>query len=435
MEAKTTTNRTIQLETENLHLRRAVEELSILNEIATAVSSTLSLDRIVDLIVQKCVKHLKVEQAAVMLLVEKKGEKPFQTMVRRANTTKNILPYRLDAQLSGWMLKHQKPLLINNFPNDDRFQDAVDETFPIRSLLSVPLLSKGRMIGLLAVFNKKTKEGYSSEDQRLLSIIAAQSAQIIENARLLEEEKALMQVQEEMRMAHDIQINLLPKETPQLSGYDIAGISIPAQVVGGDYFDFIPVDENRLAICLGDVSGKGLPAAVLMANLQATIRAQTLLKPPPKDCLRYSNKLLYQSTDPQKFATLFYGILDIQKHQLCYANAGHNRPLLFRKGEKPVSLETAGIALSFMENYSYDQGVISLNPGDLLMVYSDGINEAINAKEEEFGEDKLAALVSENIDVSAKGLIDKVIAAVKRHAGDCLQMDDMTLVMIKREKR
>ncbi|MBL7075531.1 SpoIIE family protein phosphatase [candidate division KSB1 bacterium] len=428
------TDKILQLEAENRRLQRAVEELSILNEIATAISSTLALDQIVVLIVQKCVKHLKVEQAAVMILAEKKEEKPFQTMVRRADTTANVLPYRLNAQLTGWMLKHQKPLVINDFPNDDRFQGVAEETFPIQSLLSVPLLSKGRMIGVLTVFNKKAREGYSSEDQRLLTIIATQSTQVIENARLLKEEQTLIKMREEIRLAHDIQSNLLPKKPPQLNGYDIAGESIPAQVVGGDYFDFIPVDENRLAFCLGDVSGKGLPAALLMANLQATIRGQTIIKPSPKDCLRHSNKLLYQSTESQKFVTLFYGILDSQKHQLRYSNAGHNSPLLFSEGEEPVPLETGGVVLSFMENFSYDEGVVSFNPGDLLLIYSDGITEAMDAGDEEFGEERLAALVKENMGESASGLIEKVITAVKRHAGDSSQMDDMTLVVIQREK-
>ncbi len=426
-------NKIFYFEEENRRLRRAVEELSILNEIATAISSTLALDQIVELIVQKCVKHLKVEQAAVMLLAQNREGHPFQTMVRRADTSANILPYRLDAQLTGWMLKNQKLLLVNDFPNDDRFSSVVDETFPIRSLLSVPLLSKGCMIGLLTVFNKKAEEGYSSDDQRLLTIIATQSAQVIENARLLEEEQALIQMQNEMQMAYEIQTKLLPKESPQLPGYDIAGVSIPAQVVGGDYFDFIPVDENKLAISLGDVSGKGLPAALLMANLQATIRGQTILKPPPKDCLSRSNKLLHLSTDPQNFATLFYGILDIQKHQLCYSNAGHNRPLFFRKRKKPESLETAGIALSFKENVSFPEDFISFNPNDLLLIYSDGINEAMDTNDEEFGEARLADLVENNLTDTANELINKILAAVKQHSGDSPQMDDMTIVVIKRK--
>lgn len=424
--------RVFQLEQENTRLRRALEELSVLNEIATAISSTLTLDQIVDLIVQKCIKHLKVEQAAVMLLTASKDDHAFQTMIRRADTTADILPYRLDSQLTGWMLRNQKPLLINNFLEDERFNAVVDNNFPIRSLLSVPLTAKGQMIGLLTVFNKKSEEGYTSNDQRLLSIIATQSAQVIENARLLEEEQALIQMQKEMQMAHDIQIKLLPKESPKLPGYDIAGISIPAQVVGGDYFDFIPIDENKLAFAVGDVSGKGLPAALLMANLQATIRGQTLLKPSAKDCLTRSNKLMYLSTDRQKFATLFYGIIDIENHEICYSNAGHNRPILFRENSLPLSLEAAGIVLSFLEDYSFKEGTLNFNQNDLLLIYSDGITEAMNKAGEDFGEERLEALVNEHKMVSAQEIINKVIRAVNEHAKDRSQMDDMTLVAIKR---
>lgn len=386
-------NTILHLEQENQRLRRAVEELSVLNEIVTAISSTLTLNQIVDLIVQKCVKHLKVEQAAVMLLAENREDQPFQTMIRRADTTADILPCRLDAQLAGWMLKNQKPLVINDVPGDQRFALVTESKFPIRSLLCVPLISKGQMIGLITIFNKKAEQGYSSDDQRLLSIIATQSAQVIKNARLLEEEQSLMQMQKEMQMAYNIQVNLLPKAPPKLNGYDIAGISIPAQVVGGDYYDFIPVEENKMAVCLGDVSGKGLPAALLMANLQATIRGQTLLNPPPKDCLKRSNKLLYQSTDRQKFATLFYSILDSENHQLCYSNAGHNRPFLFSQNQEPQSLEMAGIVLSFLEDYDFNEGKVDLNPNDLLLIYSDGITEAMDANGEEFGEARLALLV------------------------------------------
>ena len=395
----------------------------------------MSLDKIVELIVQKCVKYLKVEQVAVMLLERKIKEKPFQTMIRRADTTNLKLPYRLNSYLTGWMLKNQQPLLINDFPNDSRFKSAFQETFPIQSLLTVPLFSKGKMIGLISCFNKKTAGGFTADDQRLLSIIAAQSAQVIENARLSEEEQILFQIQEEMRLASEIQSGLLPKAPPKIKGYDIAGISYPAKVVGGDYFDFIPLEENKIAVCLGDISGKGLPAALLMANLQAIIRAQALLNLHPKDCLQQSNKLLYQSTDPQKFATLFYGILDTQKNQFSYSNAGHNRPVFLRKGKEPVFLEKAGIALSFIENFSYEEDIITFIPDDTLVIYSDGITEAMNGSEEEFGEKRLVSIAENHIESSAEELMEKIITSVKQHAGNQPQSDDITLVIIKRKTK
>ena len=426
------TEKMLRLENETRRLQRAVEELSIINEIAIAITSTQSLDKIVDLIVQKCVKHLKVEQAAVMLLNKKGEERQFRTMIRKGDTASEILPFRLDQQLTGWMLKHQTPLLINDFPSDDRFSTESDGVFPIVSLLSVPLTLKGRMIGLLATFNKKTKEGYSSDDQRLLSIIAAQSTQVIENARLYEEEQKLLRMNEQVRLASEIQLGLLPKTSPQIEGYDITGISYPAQVVGGDYFDFIPEEKNRLAVCLGDVCGKGLPAALLMASLQATIRGQVLLKPHPKDCLGRSNQLLFQSTTRTKFATLFYGILDSRKHQMTYANAGHNRPILFRAGEKPRVFDTTGVALSLMENSQYEESIIDFHPGELLLIYSDGLTEAMNEMNEEYGEERLVEVVNRHFLKSSEELTEVIVQSVKKFAGNRIQSDDITLVLIKR---
>ena len=414
-------------------LRAAVQELSILNEIATAVSSARELNQVVELIIQKCIKHLKVEQGSIMLLDEKKPDKPFQTMVRKVDSKVDVVPYHFGIQLSGWMLKNQKPLVINDFQKDQRFSIAYRKDFNIKSLLSVPLCLKGRMIGVLNIFNKQAKEGFTVEDQRLMCIIASQSAQVIENARLYEEEQVLLRMEEELKVAYEIQINLLPKENPQIAGYDIAGKSIPAKEVGGDCYDFIRIDDHHLAICLGDISGKGMPAAMLMANLQATLRGQTLFSTSCKDCLQRSNKLLFQSTDLQKFATLFYGILNTRKNELCYSNAGHDYPFLFSGDKEPRRLETGGTVLGFLENFIFKEQVIPFSPGDLLLVYSDGITEAMNADEEEFGENRLVEVTLKHRDELASTLIEKIIAAVKLHTGDAPQMDDITLVVIKRE--
>jgi len=421
-----------RLERENQRLRVAVEELSILNEIATAIASTLSLDLIVDLVVQKCVKHMEVEQGAVMLLEERDTQHPFRTMVRKADTMATVLPYRLGSQLTGWMLKNKKPLLSNDLDQDDRFQLRENEDLPIRSLLSVPLLLQGRMIGLLTVFNKKNAASFSEDDQRLLSIIAAQSAQVIENARLYKKEQFLTRMQEEMRMAERIQMNLLPDEPPAIEGYDIAGVSLPAKNVGGDYYDFIRADENHCAFCIGDVSGKGMPAALLMANLQAAVRGQTSLKASVEDCLKLSNNLLFQCTEENKFATFFYSVLDTRNHEICFCNAGHNPPLIFSESKKPVPLKTGGVVLGFMENFSYEKDFISFNPGELLLLYSDGITEAMNAEGEEFGEDRLKDVIMNNRNDSAEELVDKIIRTAKYHEGDQPQMDDMTALIVKR---
>jgi sigma-B regulation protein RsbU (phosphoserine phosphatase) len=421
-----------RLAQENIRLKSAIDELSILNDIATAVSSASSLERTIELIVHKCIKHLKVEQATITLLDPQRIGTPFHTIVRGADTSSEILPYRLDTELTGWMLKNQKPLVSNDLRNDDRFRATDRESCAVRSVLSVPLVLKGRMIGLLNLFNKRAGGDFTDADARLLGIIATQSAQVIEHARLFAEEQALKLMQEEMKLAYEIQMDLLPKEAPRLDGYDIAGVSIPAKTVGGDYFDFITLGDRSLALCLGDVSGKGMPAALLMANLQATLRGQALVDPSPADCLKRSNALLFRSTDADKFATLFYGVLDGATHRLIYANAGHNYPLLLKPGEEPVRLDLGGLVLGCLEEFRYVEGTAAFDPGDTLLIYSDGITESLDANEEEFGEERLAAILRAGGADASGRLIDRILTAVRAHAGDLTQRDDMTLLVIRR---
>ena len=303
-----------QLESENQRLKRAVEELTILNDLARAIGASLNSQEIINTIIRRSLRALNAEQG-VITMVHDRASEPTKTLIRTMSESREYEAFHLDQSLLGWMQINKKPLSMNDPANDHRFRGLKLED-SIRSLLCVPLLVKSELRGVISVCNKKDEDGFTHEDQRLLAIIAAQSAQIIETARLYEEEKALTSVREELRLALDIQLGLLPKTFPEIPGYRIAGSSAPAQMVGGDYFDFIAIDENRLAITLGDVSGKGLPAALLMSNLQATIRGMTLLDVSPAECLSRSNKLMYQSTDANKFASLFYGIVDTRNHRL-----------------------------------------------------------------------------------------------------------------------
>jgi serine phosphatase RsbU (regulator of sigma subunit) len=419
-----------RLREENDRLRRAVRELSILNDIATAINSTMPVDRILDLTLQKCLKAMDLEQGAVMLLNRPDTENPFQTMVRRGDSRVSTLPFRLDTQLSGWMIKHQKPLLINNFSQDSPLRVSPTEPVPIRSLLSVPLLVKGRMIGILSVFNKK-QGGFTEDEQRLLAIIGSQAAQIIETARLLEEEKQLLLMQEDLRLAYEIQVGLLPASPPRILGYDIAGRSVPAKEVGGDYFDFIRLDDGRMGFCLGDITGKGLPAALLMANLQATVRGQALLSASARECVARANALLFQSTSPEKFATFCFGILDPPSGRFNYCNAGHNFPLLFGADGGIRRLGVGGLVLGAFETVPYDEETVSLAPGDLLVIFSDGLPEAMSRCGEEFGEEALVRLVESNRCQDAAGLVSTLLESIHAHLADCPQTDDMTLIVIK----
>ena len=420
-----------RLAQENARLKLAIEELSILNAVSTAVSSTSSLDQTVDLIVQKCVQHLQVEQGAVLLFDKLESGSSLKTMVRKVEKDAGEIPLRLGDQITGWMLKHQKALVINDFERDTRFR-APSERGGIHSLLCVPLKLKGRLIGVLNVFNKTGGTGFSAGDQRLLSIIATQSAQLIENARLMEEQKALEILQEELRLAREIQKKLLPKAPPEVVGYIVAGISEPAKRVGGDYFDFLDLGEQRLGLCLADVSGKGITAALLMSNVQATIRSQSRLAPDVDTCVARSNDMLHASTDSDKFVTMFYGVLDTRSHRLEYCNAGHNPPVMLAGRDGPVLLETGGPVLGVVPGFPYQRGSVEFRPGQTLLVYSDGFSEAMNPRFEEFSDERLRDSAAARTELPPERMLETLLQEVNEFCGDAPQADDMTIMAVQR---
>lgn len=418
--------------TEIQKLKLAVKELSVLNDISTAVSTTHDLDQVIELIVHECVNHLNVEQGAIMLLDQNETDDKFHTIIREVETETDIIPYHFGVQLSGWMIKNQKPLLINDVPSDDRFTNLSDDEFPIKSILSAPLKTKGRLIGVLNVFNKISEDGFTLDDQRILSIIATQSAQVVENARLYDDEQLLKKIEEELKLANDIQTRLLPKTNPQIKGFDIASKSFPAKEVGGDYYDFISIDENNTVICLGDISGKGMPAALLAANLQATLRGLAQFSSSTGECLTQANKLLYRCTDMQMHATLFYGILDASKNIFHFSNAGHNPPFLIHSDKKVIRLIKGGIVLGFMEDFRIEEDSVNLKKGDTIIIYSDGITEAMDISSEEYGEENLLSIIKDSLSLDAEKIIENVFESVRSHVQDAPQSDDITIVVIKK---
>ena len=237
-------------------------------------------------------------------------------------------------------------------------------------------------------------------------------------------------MQQELNLARTIQNNLLPKTPPNVPGFDVAGQSVSAENVGGDYFDFLVTGHDRLAICLGDVSGKAMPASLLMANVQATIRSQDLAGASAGACIERSNRLLFQSTDSDKFVTLFYGVIETDTKRLHYCNAGHNPPILV-SGEEVKRLEAGGPVLGILPDFPYEEASVQLKAGDVLLVFSDGFSEAMNHRLEEYGEENLIELAKQHREKSAVELIDKISQSVEHHCGDAPQSDDMTIIALR----
>src|SRR5574341_1635411 len=415
-----------RLEAENLQLRQAVEELSLLNEIAFAIRSQTEVDKISELIVSKCTKKIKAEQGCILLLSEDESS-PFKTYVRKIEHTSKVIPIHLSTTLMGWMIKNQKPFIIDDLKSDKRFQTLDRRDF--RSLLMVPLKLKNKLTGLLCLFNKEGE--FTAEDQRLLSIIAVQSAQVIENARLAEEEKKLQEIEKELLVAKEIQTRLLPKEAPKIDGFDIKGYTLPTKQVGGDYFDFIWLERKMLGISIADVSGKGMPAALLMANFQATLRNQSLAKISPAEMVFNCNNLVCKSVEPGQFVTFFGGVLNPFKKTFTYVNAGHNPPFIFNSNGEINRLSEGGLILGLLENSPYEQKKVNLNPGDLLVLFTDGITEAMNETQAQFEEERLIKVVQQNRNLSSEAIIKKITQEVLAFQGLQPQFDDLTLVVIK----
>jgi sigma-B regulation protein RsbU (phosphoserine phosphatase) len=304
------------------------------------------------------------------------------------------------------------------------------------SLMCAAVRTEGAAYGALCVGRRGRDGVFTARDLKLADVLASQAALAIEHAilqrRWREEEQAMIRIAEELRVAREIQAKLLPARAPAVRGYEIACIGVPAQSVGGDYYDVIPLDGDRLALCVADVSGKGMPAALLMANLQATIRSQALADAAPAECVRRSNRLLFHSTDARRFATCFYGLLDLRTGALRYANAGHDRPLLVRRDGARVPLDTGGLILGMIEDESYEEAAITLEPGDLLLLFSDGITESFSPLDRLFGMEGLEATVARARHGSAQEIVDAIMGAVSEHASGRAQTDDMTLVALRR---
>lgn len=314
----------------------------------------------------------------------------------------------------------------------------------LNTRLIVPLATSEGVTGFFSLGEKLSEEPYSREDKALLQNVADQTAIAIENARLFGQVAEQQKLQRELEIAQTVQQQLFPQTLPPLSTLDYTGICQPARGVGGDYYDFLPITGERLGFALGDISGKGIAAALLMASLQALLRSHAPLRGQDVSGLVSDvNRLLFGSTDSSKYATFFYGLYDDHARSLTYVNAGHNPPMLFRphpavapedgaNGRAEIlRLEASGTVIGLLPNASYEQINVGLRPGDVLLIYTDGISEAMNSRDEEFGEDRLQLLISANLQLSAVELQTLVLREIERFVAGAPQHDDMTLVVAK----
>lgn len=305
--------------------------------------------------------------------------------------------------------------------------------------LLLPLVVREKLLGFISLGPKRSEEPYSGSDVRLLKSVAAQTGLALENANLMrtiaDEVAQRERLNREVEIAREVQERLFPQKLPAIQGLDYSGHCRPALGVGGDYYDFLALPAGHLGIAIGDVSGKGIAAALMMASLQASLRGEAARAPENLAAVVANiNRLVYEASAAHRYATFFYGQYNPVTRQFDYVNAGHNPPMLFRfcDGEWQLSrLEVGGTVVGLLESFPYQQGQVTLAPGDILIAFTDGISEAMNHDDEEWGEKNLVQTVESNSKMLAAQLLQCILQAADAFAAGAKQHDDMTLVVLR----
>ncbi|HUI29248.1 MAG TPA: SpoIIE family protein phosphatase [Candidatus Acidoferrales bacterium] len=420
-----------EIEQNTGHLAAEVEKLEQIIEASKLINSALDLDELLKVILDIALKIVDGETGTVYLVDRKKHE--LWSKVFEAPEAIDIhLP--LGKGIAGYVGATGDTLNIPDAYLDARFNPEVDKKtgYRTKTILCMPMMNKdGAIVGVFQLLNKNNGT-FTSDDENAINALSIHAAIAIEKARLYEEEHNKIALEKELSAAHAVQVGLLPEKLPQVERYEFAARSIPAKSVAGDLYDLQELGNGNLSISLGDVSGKGMPAALLMANVQATVRAYSRLDSSTSNCVKHSNDLLFGSISEEKFVTLFYGVLDAAKNLFRYTNAGHEEPLLFH-GSRAIRLKTGGVPLGVVDHFPYEEEVVQFNRGDVLIIYSDGMPDAVNSKGERFGEERFECIVKECTDSLAEEIADAIFTAVNEHVLDTPQFDDMTLLVVKRK--
>jgi serine phosphatase RsbU (regulator of sigma subunit)/pSer/pThr/pTyr-binding forkhead associated (FHA) protein len=343
--------------------------------------------------------------------------------------------FTISTSVRDRVLSEKCSLMISDAQVDAAFREQRSiVTQRVRSIMAVPLQTGDRVIGLIYVDTGALIRPFTQEDLDLLTVMANVAAIRIEHARLALVEQSEKLMESEFNQASDIQQSLLPAEIPRCPGYELAGSNIPCRTVGGDYYDFLPYSDGHLGLVVGDVSGKGLPAALMMSSLQARVHMMVETSPEPAAAVEVLNRNIAPRCPIGKFITLFYGLLEPSTGRMLYANAGHNYPLLIRADGAVEQLRGNGMVLGILPTSQYQAYQVDLEPGDVLVLFSDGVTEARDPTgEEEFGDERLAHFLLSHKDRPAAEMIDSLVAKVRDWSGQMGFADDFTILLVKRQ--
>ena len=412
-----------------------VANLSALVEISKIINSTLDLDTLLTMIMEIIKQVLNAESGSLMLLDERGDELLYRVALgEKGKRLKERFRLKIGQGIAGWVAAHGEPLLVPDAPRDARFFPTPDKMLNhrTRSILCVPLRGQGRMLGVLEAINSKSPGGFTQDDLALFLAFASQAAVAIENARMHERLLEKQRIEQELKIANQIQRNFLPPSFPKFAGARVYASTLPAWETGGDFFDIVEISPQRLGVVVGDVSGKGVPAALYMVKVLSEFRFRASIADGTDGVLGELNNGLLTHGTSGMFVTLIYAIVDTAARLLSYSSAGH-LPILWRRaGGGGVELleKQSGIPLGISPGVRYPMHTVALERGDLLFLYTDGIIEARDKKGREFGLSRLRGILAGPAS-GPEAAVRRVMRRVEAFSRGVPQYDDLTALALR----
>jgi sigma-B regulation protein RsbU (phosphoserine phosphatase) len=416
-------------------LRKESREKQILYELGKKISSSLDLDEVLNTILDSALEVVAYDAAGIYLVKPGTQTIRHQTVRGYDEEVEAKTPLKVGEGIIGWTVKTGKGIIVPDVSKDSRYIQVRPET---RSEMAVPIISNGTVIGAFNVESDHL-DAYNGDTLKMLEAFSSQAAISIEMATLHQERLERKRIEEELAISRRIQQSFLPARNPDLAGFDVAGINIPSGEVSGDYYDFIKITDSDWGIVIGDVVGKGIPASLIMASFRAGLIAEIRNNYSIRVILSKVSNLLHESLQPNEFVTAFYGVLNLGNWTFTYTNAGHNYPLLRRSGGKYEFLTEGGLPLGLFADTSYEERIIGLGSGDVMVLYTDGLVEAMDGGGGEFGVGRLTEIVERAHELTAQAILDKIQCSLARfQEGDgpaalsgSQHQDDITIVVVK----
>ena len=411
----------------------------LLRDISLKIKDTLDLNVILKLLLDLLKTVLDYDAAGIFVLSKSIEHYdysiPGQKIAGIAKYGFDEHPVETDGMLwegkgiVGYVINSKESIIVNDVRKNSHYIVGREKTL---SEIAVPIIKDDKAIGALDVESDRLA-AFDNHHLEILQFFADAAAISLEKAMLHRQILEKKKLEEQMRTARDVQSGLLPANSPSIEGYDLSGICIPTYEIGGDYFDYITLDKNNLAIVIADVSGDGIPAALIMAAFRAMLKSQLKSVQEPSEVMHLLNQQIPEVSRKRDFISAFYGKLNFKEHRFTFSNSGHNPPIILKPDGSLILLEQGGPALNILKDAVYNSSSVSLDSGDQIIFYTDGVTEIFRDDSKEFGFERLKRVLLSCKDASAEEMINRVIESTKSFTGTSLYRDDFTMIILKRK--